>query len=65
MEAEDAPNSSTYQMLSGAPVKEYLGTVNVIAQDGATSIHWGVKLKLKIPGIVCCNGYKKSNYSIY
>ena len=38
-------------MLSGAPVKEYLGTVNVVTQDGATLINWDVKLIPKIPGI--------------
>ena len=51
LEAVDAPNSITYRMLSGAPVKEYLGTVNVVAQDGATLINWDVKLIPKIPGI--------------
>ena len=51
LEAVDAPNSITYRMLSGAPVKEYLGTVNVVAQDSATVINWDVKLIPKIPGI--------------
>jgi ligand-binding SRPBCC domain-containing protein len=51
LETVDAPNSITYRMLSGAPVKEYLGTVNVVAQDGATVINWDVKLIPKIPGI--------------
>jgi len=51
LEAVDAPNSITYSMLSGAPVKEYLGTVKVIAQNGATLINWDVKLIPKIPGI--------------
>lgn len=51
LEAVDAPNSITYRMLSGAPVKEYLGTVNVVAQDGATLINWDVKFIPKIPGI--------------
>ena len=51
LESVDAPNSITYRMLSGAPVKEYSGTVNVLAQDGATLIKWDVKLIPKIPGI--------------
>jgi hypothetical protein len=51
LESVDAPNSITYRMLSGAPVKEYVGTVNVVAQDGATLINWDVKLIPKIPGI--------------
>lgn len=51
MEAVDAPNSITYRMLSGAPVKEYIATVNVMAQDDATLINWDVKLIPKIPGI--------------
>ena len=51
LESVDAPNSITYRMLSGAPVKEYLGTINVAAQDGATLINWDVKMVPKIPGI--------------
>ncbi len=51
LESVDAPNSITYRMLSGAPVKEYLGTVNLVAQDGGTLINWDVKLIPKIPGI--------------
>ncbi len=51
LESVDAPNSISYRMLSGAPVKEYVGTVNVVAQDGATLINWDVKLIPKIPGI--------------
>jgi len=51
LESVDAPNSITYYMLSGAPVKEYLGTVNVVPQNGATLINWDVKLIPKIPGI--------------
>ena len=51
LEAVNTPNSITYRMLSGAPVKEYLGTVNVVAQDDATIINWDVKLTPKIPGI--------------
>ena len=51
LEAVDTPNFITYRMLSGAPVKEYLGTVNIKAQDGATLINWDVKLIPKIPGI--------------
>jgi carbon monoxide dehydrogenase subunit G len=51
LESVDAPNSITYRMLSGAPVKEYVGTVNVIAQDDATLINWDVKMIPKIPGI--------------
>lgn len=51
LESVDPPSSITYRMLSGAPVKEYLGTVNVIAQNGGTLINWDVKLIPKIPGI--------------
>jgi hypothetical protein len=51
LESVDAPNSISYRMLSGAPVKEYVGTVNVIAQDDATLINWDVKMIPKIPGI--------------
>ena len=51
LEAVEPPNSITYRMLSGAPVKEYVGTVNVVAQDGATLINWDVNLIPKIPGM--------------
>ena len=63
LEAVDEPNSITYRLLSGAPVKEYLGTVNVVAQDGATLIKWDVNLKPKIPGIgwIVAMLVKKSN----
>ena len=62
LEAVDEPNSITYRLL-GAPVKEYLGTVNVVAQDGATLIKWDVNLKPKIPGIgwIVAMLVKKSN----
>ena len=39
LESIDPPNSFTYSMLSGAPVKAYLGTVNVVAQNGTTLIN--------------------------
>ena len=51
MESVNAPNSITYSMLSGAPVKDYLGTINIVAQDDATLINWDVKLIPKILGI--------------
>jgi hypothetical protein len=51
LESVNAPNSITYRMLSGAPVREYLGTVNVVAQEGGTLINWDVKFTPKIPGI--------------
>ena len=63
LEAVDEPNSITYRLLSGAPVKEYIGTVNVVAQDGATLIKWDVNLKPKIPGMgwIVAMLVKKSN----
>ena len=51
LEFVDAPNAITYRMLSGAPVKEYTGTVNVDAQNGASLINWDVKFVPKFPGI--------------
>jgi len=51
LESVDPPNSFTYSMLSGAPVKECLGNVNVLAQNGTTLINWDVKLIPKISGI--------------
>ena len=51
LESVDAPNSITYRMLSGAPVKDYIGSVNVVAQDGGTLINWDVRFIPKIPGI--------------
>ena len=51
MESVDVPNSITYSMLSGAPVKKYLGNANVVAGNGGTLIDWAAKLLPKIPGI--------------
>ncbi len=51
LESVDAPNSITYRMLSGAPVKEYVGTVEIKAQEDSTILNWYVKLTPKIPGI--------------
>ncbi len=51
LESVDAPNSITYRMLSGAPVKEYVGTIEIKAQNDSTILNWYVKLTPKIPGI--------------
>ena len=51
LEAVDPPNSITYRMLSGAPVKEYSGRVNVADQNGKSLINWDVYLISKIPGM--------------
>jgi hypothetical protein len=51
LEAVDAPNYITYRMLPQPAIKEYITTVNVVAQEGATLINWDVKLIPRIPGI--------------
>jgi len=49
LDSANPPNSFTYRILSGAPMKEYIGRVNFKDEDGATLIHWQVDIKPKIP----------------
>jgi hypothetical protein len=48
--AIDPPNSLTYIMLSGAPVKQYLGKVALFAEGDITLIKWTAVFTAKVPG---------------
>ncbi len=51
LESMDPPNSFSYTLLSGAPVKDYLGTVEFKPQDSNTRLTWHVRFNPKLPGI--------------
>ena len=50
LESVSPPNSFTYTILSGAPMKDYLGRVEITPQDDKSVIHWNVKFTPKLPG---------------
>jgi hypothetical protein len=50
LESVEPPNLFTYQLLSGAPVKEYFGTVDVQSRNSTALINWNVKFTPKIIG---------------
>jgi len=56
LESANPPNAFTYRILSGAPMKEYRGTVTFTDIGGKTLIRWSADLKPKIPltGAICC-----------
>ncbi len=56
LETANPPHSFTYRILSGAPIKEYLGNVRFEPKENSTIIHWHADLKPKIPltGGICC-----------
>ena len=49
LDSASPPDSFTYRILSGAPMKEYLGKLKFEESDGATLIRWQVDIKPKIP----------------
>ena len=49
LDTANPPNSFSYRILSGAPMKEYNGKVNLENVDGATLIRWKADIKPKIP----------------
>jgi len=49
LDSASPPDSFTYRILSGAPMKEYLGKVKFEESDGATLIRWQADIKPKIP----------------
>ncbi len=51
LESIDPPNSYTYKILSGSPVKFYLGKAEFIAAGDHTRIRWSGEFVPKIPGI--------------
>ncbi|MGE5676725.1 MAG: SRPBCC family protein [Pseudomonadota bacterium] len=50
IEEVDPPESFSYVILSGAPVKHYLGTVELFEKDGVTEINWSGEFVPKLPG---------------
>ena len=50
LESVNPPNSFTYTILSGAPMKDYLGKVKISQQEAKSVIHWNVKFTPKVPG---------------
>lgn len=50
LESVNPPNSFTYTILSGAPMKDYLGCVEITPQNDKSVIHWNVKFTPKLPG---------------
>ena len=56
IETVDPPHGFTYRILSGAPVKEYVGRALFEDKDGRTRIRWSGDFKPKIPftGGICC-----------
>ena len=50
LESVNPPNSFTYTILSGAPMKDYLGTVTILPIESKSEIQWNVKFTPKIPG---------------
>ncbi len=51
LESMDPPNTFTYTLLSGAPVKDYLGSVEIKPQGGKSLLTWHVRFNPKLPGI--------------
>ena len=50
LESLTPPNSFTYSILSGAPMKDYLGNVAIAPQEDKSLVRWNVKFTPKIPG---------------
>jgi hypothetical protein len=49
LDSANPPCSFTYRILSGAPMKEYLGKVKLEPRESSTIIHWSAELTPKIP----------------
>ncbi|AHH98451.1 SRPBCC family protein [Kutzneria viridogrisea] len=47
----DAPNRLVYRMLSGAPVRDYVGTVRLSPDGAGTLIEWSVSFVPRLPGV--------------
>ncbi len=51
LEAIEPPNSLTYSLLSGAPVRDYIGNIGISSTGNGTLITWKVQFKPKIIGL--------------
>ena len=50
LESVNPPNSFTYTILSGAPMKDYLGRVEITPKNDKSVIRWNVNFTPKLPG---------------
>lgn len=50
LESMDPPNAYTYTVLSGVPIKDHLGRVEIKPQDGKALVNWSVRFNPKLPG---------------
>jgi hypothetical protein len=55
LDSANPPYTFAYRILSGAPMKEYLGKVRLESRESSTIIHWNAELTPKIPytGWIC------------
>jgi hypothetical protein len=55
LDSANPPYAFTYRILSGAPMKEYLGKVRFEPKENSTIIYWSADLTPKIPftGWIC------------
>ena len=55
LDTANPPYTFTYRILSGAPMKEYLGKVRLEPRESSTIVHWNAELTPKIPftGWIC------------
>lgn len=51
LESFDPPNSFSYSVLSGAPVKSYLGKAEFSTIGDATQVKWSGTFTPKVPGL--------------
>jgi uncharacterized protein YndB with AHSA1/START domain len=47
----ERPNRYAYKMLSGAPVREHIGTVTLRPSGNGTEVSWHLRSQPKIPGL--------------
>ena len=62
LETVDPPQGFTYRILSGAPLKDYVGKVTLEDKGEDTIIRWSAELTPKIPftGGICCKLAKRA-----
>lgn len=62
LDTANPPDSLTYRIIAGPPMKEYLGKVNFTGNDGTTVICWQAEIKPKIPftGPILCMVAKRA-----
>jgi uncharacterized protein YndB with AHSA1/START domain len=46
----DAPHRMGYKMLSGAPLRDYVGTVELAESGEGTQVNWSVSFTPRLPG---------------